>query len=181
MQRTDVNFKSSINAKIPYTPYFLIPIYYLTSQPRSTPLTSGTSSNPSTGRSKVSGISIITKPVWESQYLKDNNGNWYSDGLQHPLNDLQEIFSKEDRKAVYQYRTKDAVQSLNGHPEGGAQVNYSGCLIENVNSLANAGVQWGYSNGWESNYVTARGWKTSGGNPRMDIVGFTFHHALSPF
>lgn len=117
--------------------------------------------------------------AWESYYLKNNNGNWYSDGLQHPLNDLQEIFSKEDRKAVYQYRTKDAVQSLLGHLEGGAQVNYSGCLIENVNSLANAG-QWGYATGWENNYITARGWQTSGGNPRMDVVGFTFHHALSP-
>ena len=119
------------------------------------------------------------QPVWESQWLKDNNGNWYSDGLQHPLNDLQDIFNKDDRKAVYQYRTKDALQSLLGFSEAGAQVNYSGCLIENVNSLANAG-QWGYGNGWENNFVTARGWQTSGGNPRMDIVGFTFHHALSP-
>ncbi|MBN2174373.1 MAG: hypothetical protein JW731_09585 [Bacteroidales bacterium] len=117
--------------------------------------------------------------VWESQYHKDHNGNWYPDGLQHPLNDLQEIFNKDDRKAVYQWRTKDAVQSLLGFPEAGAQVNYSGCLIENVNSLANAS-QWGYSNGWENNYITARNWQTSGGNPRMDVVGFTFHHALSP-
>lgn len=117
--------------------------------------------------------------VWESEYLKNNNGNWYSDGQQHPLNDLMEIFNKDDRKAVYQNRTKDAVQSLLGHPEAGAQVNYSGCLIENVNSLANAG-QWGYSAGWQSNFTTARSWQTSGGNPRMDVVGFTFHHALSP-
>ncbi|MBK9357723.1 MAG: hypothetical protein IPN08_10105 [Bacteroidales bacterium] len=50
--------------------------------------------------------------VWESQYLKNNNGNWYSDGRQHPLNNLQEIFGNDDRKAVYQYRAKDAVQSL---------------------------------------------------------------------
>jgi len=117
--------------------------------------------------------------VWESQYLKNNNGNWYSDGQQHPLNDLMEIFNKDDRKAVYQFRTKDAVQSLLGFPDAGAQVNYSGCLIENINSLANAG-QWGYSPGWQNNFITARNWQTSGGNPRMDVVGFTFHHALSP-
>ncbi|MCD4736638.1 MAG: hypothetical protein K8R53_11385, partial [Bacteroidales bacterium] len=117
--------------------------------------------------------------VWESEYLKNNNGNWYSDGQQHPLNNLMEIFNKDDRKAVYQWRTKNAVQSLLGHSEAGAQVNYSGCLIENVNSLANAG-QWGYNNGWQNNFVTARGWQTSGGNPRMDVLGFTFHHALSP-
>lgn len=117
--------------------------------------------------------------VWESQWLKDNNGNWYPDGQQHPLNNLEEIFNKDDRKAVYQYRTKDAVQFLLGHSEAGAQVSYSGCLIENVNSLAQAG-QWGYSNGWQNNFITARNWQTSGGNPRMDLVGFTMHHTLSP-
>ncbi|KAF0200069.1 MAG: hypothetical protein FD170_3787 [Bacteroidetes bacterium] len=117
--------------------------------------------------------------AWESQYLKWNNGNWYSDGLQHPLNNIQEIFSNEDRKAVYQYRAKDAVQSLLGLPEAGAQVNYSGCLIENVNSLAAAN-QWGYNNGWQNNFITARGWNTSSGKPRMDITAFTMNHALSP-
>jgi hypothetical protein len=117
--------------------------------------------------------------VWESQYLKSNNGNWYSDGQQHPLNNLPDIFGNDDRKAVYQYRTKDAVQSLLNLSEAGAQVNYSGCLMENVNSLANAG-QWGYSTGWQNNFVTARNWTTSGGKPRMDVVGFTKDHALSP-
>ncbi|MCX6266631.1 MAG: hypothetical protein NTW16_04645, partial [Bacteroidetes bacterium] len=117
--------------------------------------------------------------VWESQYLKLNNGNWYSDGLQHPLNNLEEIFGNDDRKAVYQYRTKDAVQSLQHLPEAGAQVNYSGCLMENVNSLAGAG-QWGYNQGWQNNFITARGWTTSAGKPRMDVVGFTKDHALSP-
>ena len=117
--------------------------------------------------------------VWESQFLKQNNGNWYSDGKQHPENNLSEIFSNDDRKAAYQYRTKDAVQTLLGHSEAGAQVNYSGCLMENVNSLANAG-QMGYYNGWQNNYITARQWATSGGKPRMDITGFSMHHALSP-
>lgn len=117
--------------------------------------------------------------AWESQYLKWNNGNWYSDGQQHPLNNIQEIFSNDDRKAVYQYRAKDAVQSLLGLPEAGAQVNYSGCLIENVNSLANA-AQWGYAAGWQNNFITARNWITNGGKPRMDITSFTKDHALSP-
>lgn len=117
--------------------------------------------------------------VWESQYLKDNNGNWYSDGMQHPLNNLTEIFGNDDRKAVYQFRAKDAVQSLLGHPEAGAQVNYGGCLMENVNSLAQAG-QLGYYSTWNQEFQTARNWQTSGGNPRMDLTGFTMHHALSP-
>lgn len=117
--------------------------------------------------------------AWESQYWKWNNGNWYPDGLQHPLNNIQEIFSNDDRKAVYQYRTKDAVQSLLHLPEAGAQVNYSGCLMENVNSLSGAG-QWGYYSGWQGSFVTARGWTTSAGKPRMDITGFSKDHALSP-
>lgn len=117
--------------------------------------------------------------AWESQYLKWNNGNWYSDGLQHPLNNIQEIFSNDDRKAVYQYRAKDAVQSLLSLPEAGSQVNYSGCLMENVNSLSEAG-QWGYYAGWQNSFITARGWSTSAGKPRMDIVGFSKDHALSP-
>jgi len=117
--------------------------------------------------------------VQESQALKTSGGNVYPDNLAHPLNDLQQIFSKPDRVAVYQYRTKDAVQSLLSHPNGGAQVNYSGCLIENINSLASNN-QWGYSTNWNNNFSTARGWTTSNGKPRMDITGFTFHHALSP-
>lgn len=80
---------------------------------------------------------------------------------------------------MYQYRPKDAVSNISGHAEAGAQVNYSGCLIENVNSLANAG-QWGYSSDWANHFITARSWQTSGGKPRMDLTGFTFHHALSP-
>jgi len=117
--------------------------------------------------------------VYESQYLKWNNGNWYVDGVQHPTNNLEDIFNKDDRKAVYQYRAKDAVSSLSGYAEGGAQVNYGGCLMENIDGLAQAG-QWGYYSGWNNEFKTARSWQTSGGNPRMDITGFTMHHALSP-
>ncbi len=119
--------------------------------------------------------------VFESFNLKQSGDSWnlYSDGLSHPLNNLQEIFGKYDRVKAYQYGPKNSVQTLLGLPNGGAQVNYSGCLIENVNSLANAGA-WGYYQGWENEFVQARDWKTSGGQPRMDLTGFTFHHALAP-
>lgn len=117
--------------------------------------------------------------VWESHSLKTSGGNLYSDGLNHPLNDLFDIFSKADRVAAYQFRPKDAVSSLLSYPKAGAQVCYSGALIENINSLGNAN-QWGYSPTWKNNFITARNWSTSGGKPRMDIVAFTFHHALSP-
>ena len=117
--------------------------------------------------------------AWESQYWKDHNGNWYADGQQHPSNNLQDIFGLDDRKAAYQYRPRDAVQTLLGLPEAGAQVCYSGCLMQNVNSLADAGA-WGYYSGWQNSFIEARNWTTSGGYPRMDIVGFSMHHALSP-
>ncbi len=117
--------------------------------------------------------------VKQSQDIKNSGGNQYGTGQSHPLNNLQAIFGKDDRVNAYQYSPKDAVQSVLSYPDAGAQVNYSGCLIENVNSLANAG-QWGYAKGWRNNFITARKWKTSGGKPRMDIMGFTYDHALSP-
>ncbi|WP_405207856.1 starch-binding protein [Aquimarina sp. LLG6339-5] len=119
--------------------------------------------------------------VLESHNLKTSGDSWniYDDGISHPLNNLEEIFGKYDRVKAYQYGPKNSVQTLLGLPNGGAQVNYSGCLIENVNSLGDAGV-WGYSQGWENNFIEAKNWKTSGGQPRMDLTGFTFHHALAP-
>ncbi|MBS3742447.1 MAG: hypothetical protein KGY74_10035, partial [Candidatus Cloacimonetes bacterium] len=123
--------------------------------------------------------SLRYQKCWESYWLKQNNGNWYDDGLQHPLSDLQDIFGKSDRVAAYQYRPKNSVQTLLGLPDAGAQVNYSGCLMENVNSLA-AENAWGYNPNWQDDFIDARNWQTSGGNPRMDITAFSFHHALAP-
>ncbi|MBN1765219.1 MAG: hypothetical protein JW860_08185 [Sedimentisphaerales bacterium] len=112
--------------------------------------------------------------AYESIQLK--NG-----GATHPENNLEEIFGKADRVAVYQYRASDAVSSISGYPDGGAQLNYSGCLIENVKSLADFGWNGGtYSPTWNNSYSTARGWTTSGGKPRLDIVAFSFHHVIAP-
>lgn len=117
--------------------------------------------------------------VWESYQLKQNGGNIYSDGLAHPLNNLQEIFSKPDRVNVYQWEARNAIASIMSHPEAGAQVNYGGCLIENIQSLSDAGA-WGYVNNWNSWVIEAQNWQTSGGFPRMDVTGFSWHHVLSP-
>ncbi|MCA9546407.1 MAG: hypothetical protein KC613_18505, partial [Myxococcales bacterium] len=100
-------------------------------------------------------------------------------GAAHPQNDLEEIFSKADRVAVYQGRVRDAVDGLRGLADAGAQVSYSGGLIENIQSLGGAG-ELGYGGGWADGLRTARGWTTSGGHPRVDVVQFPFHHALSP-
>jgi hypothetical protein len=99
-------------------------------------------------------------------------------GRAHPSDSLRTIFGVEDRIAAYQYRPKDAINTVLGQPDAGAQVNYSGALMENVNSLS--GNMTGYFNGWQSNFIQARQWQTSGGKPRMDTVNFTYHHSLAP-
>ncbi len=110
--------------------------------------------------------------AWESQLAKNA-------GRGNPQNDLFSIFSLADRVAVYQSRTRDSIQSILGKPEAGAQITYSGGLIENITSLGNAN-QWGYGPAWYGSIRQARGWTTSAGKPRADVVLFSFHHALLP-
>ncbi|MCA9244092.1 MAG: hypothetical protein KDA32_09070, partial [Phycisphaerales bacterium] len=100
-------------------------------------------------------------------------------GATHPENDLRDIFSKADRVAAYQYRPRDCVDAIRWAPEAGAQVSFSGGLIENLMSLGAVG-QLGYSSTWYSNFRQARGWTTTGGKPRIDMVLFSHHHALLP-
>lgn len=57
----------------------------------------------------------------------------------------------------------------------GAQVSFSGSLIENLNALENAGV--GFSN-WKSHWNYIKNQNTTLGNPRLDMVGFGYHHPL---
>ena len=101
-------------------------------------------------------------------------------GRAHPSPEvLSTIFGWGDRVAAYQYQPKNTIGNLLGYANAGAQVSYSGALIENVQSLAVAN-QLGYGGGWNANNQTARNWNTSGGKPRMDLVNFTYHHALAP-
>jgi hypothetical protein len=101
-------------------------------------------------------------------------------GRAHPSPEiLSQIFGLSDRVNAYQAQPKTTVGYLLGYPNAGAQVSYSGALIENVQSLAIAN-QLGYTSGWNNNFQTARGWTTSGGKPRLDLVNFTYHHALAP-
>lgn len=116
--------------------------------------------------------------VKESQDLKTSGGNNDSNGKAHPTNNLQEIFSTGDRVAAYQYAPKNAINSIRDLPESGAQITYGGSLLENVNQLAQFN-QWGYNNSWIQNIKDAKGWKTLGNFPRMEMVSFTMHHSLS--
>jgi hypothetical protein len=93
--------------------------------------------------------------------------------------DLTTVFDDADRVAAYQGEPGSVVQGLLGYPNAGAQMNMSGALMENVQSLAAAG-QLGYASGWNNEDATARAWTTSSGKPRLDIVNFTYHHAIAP-
>jgi hypothetical protein len=101
-------------------------------------------------------------------------------GRLHPSPEvLNTIFGEADRVNVYQGEIETTLNSLLSYPNAGAQVNYSGALMENVQSLAAAG-QLGYGSGWSNSFQTARSWTTSSGKPRLDLVNFTYHHAIAP-
>lgn len=117
--------------------------------------------------------------VKESQDLKLSGANNDINGLAHPTNNLEEIFGAGDRVNAYQHGTKNSIASIQDLPEAGAQITYGGSLMENVEQLAQAN-QWGYYPAWKDNIITAKGWQTSGGHPRMEVVSFTMHHSLSP-
>jgi len=116
----------------------------------------------------------------ESNRLKNNGTNMYTgSSVAHPTNNLEEIFSKADRVNAYQSSPRNAVSSIKDVTDAGAQLSISAGLMENIQSLG-AKNQWGYSASWMNPYKEAIGWKTSGGFPRLDVVGFTYDHALSP-
>lgn len=113
-----------------------------------------------------------TERAWESILRRDA-------GAVHPENNLRDIFGLPDRVAAYQYRPRDSVNAIRSAPEAGAQVSYSGGLLENIQSLGAAN-QLGYSTSFANPFREARNWTTSGGKPRLDIVLFPFHHPLMP-
>ncbi|MDA3944249.1 MAG: hypothetical protein PF694_12010 [Bacteroidetes bacterium] len=81
------------------------------------------------------------------------------------------------RNGPYTDWPKNAVQKgVNaGMDHFGAQVSFSGSLIENLNNLEQAGV--GFSN-WRNHWNTIINQTTTLGNPRIDMVGFGYHHPL---
>jgi Glycosyl hydrolase family 57 len=126
----------------------------------------------------------LQQPIYWPETSSWNNNTYQkayesmTSGGAHPENELDQIFGWADRVAAYQYRIRDAIGSIQ-QTDGGAQISYSGCLVENVESLANAS-SLGYYDGWENANREARNWLTSGGNRKLDIVIFPYHHALGP-
>ncbi len=82
-----------------------------------------------------------------------------------------------NRTGPYTNWPRNAVQKgINASfPHFGAQVSFSGSLIENLNNLQQAGV--GFNN-WKNDWNYIKNQQTSLGNPRMDMLGFGYHHPL---
>lgn len=84
------------------------------------------------------------------------------------------------RRGPYTSWPKNAVQKgINANlPHFGAQVSFSGSLIENLNVLEQSGNQ-NFQN-WKSHWNYIKNQFTSLGNPRIDLVGFGYFHPLMP-
>jgi len=95
----------------------------------------------------------------------------------HYSYNLFDIFNS--RSGPYTNWPKDAVQrgATANLPNFGAQVSFSGSLIENLNNLESGGRGFG---NWKSSWVSSRTLRTSLNNPRLDLVGFGYHHPLMP-
>src|SRR5208282_1992896 len=101
-------------------------------------------------------------------------------GRPHPTPEvLTTIFGEADRINDYQNYPNNALGSVLGFANAGAQMSFSGALIENVQSLGANG-QLGYAANWNSDNQQAQSWTTSGGKPRLDLVNFTYHHCIAP-
>ncbi|HMP73778.1 MAG TPA: carbohydrate-binding protein, partial [Kiritimatiellia bacterium] len=127
-------------------------------------------------------------PEWNSGVGQDSRVQYAHDSMRlkptqnygaawnHPHNDLQEIFGNQDRISAYQGRPRDSVSNIG--QAGGMAMSYSGSLIDNIRNLAANG--WNYGGNWNSGNTEARQWTTPSGGPRMDMVGFAYHHSLTP-
>jgi hypothetical protein len=101
--------------------------------------------------------------------------------LGHSQSDVFAIFDKDDRVGDYQWYPNDAISSMLDLPEAGAQISFAGVLTENIASLAAAGWNGGcYASDWYAPYRQARGWLTSQGTRRADLLLVGFHHAIAP-
>ncbi len=84
------------------------------------------------------------------------------------------------RRGPYTSWPKNAVQKgINANlPHFGAQVSFSGSLIENLNVLEQSGNQ-NFQN-WKSQWNYIKNQFTALGNPRIDMVGLGYFHPLMP-
>lgn len=88
--------------------------------------------------------------------------------------DLLDVFTS--RTGAYTNWPAQAIDKLidAGLP-GGAQVSFSGSLVENLNVIEQS---TGHFQNWKRNWTDYIAKKTDNGNPRIDMVGFGYYHPL---
>jgi len=86
---------------------------------------------------------------------------------------LYDIFNQ--RIGPYTTWPASAVTKGLSMPHFGAQVSFSGSLVENLNNLEPVD---GNFTGWKNSWNNIRPQTTSLGNPRLDMVGFGYFHPL---
>lgn len=88
--------------------------------------------------------------------------------------DLLDVFTS--RTGAYTNWPAQAVDKLiaAGLP-GGAQVSFSGSLVENLNVIEKS---TSHFQNWKSNWTNYISKKTAKGNPRIDMVAFGYYHPL---
>jgi len=74
----------------------------------------------------------------------------------------------------------DAVESgMNaGLQHLGTQCSLTGALIESLNNLDFHNWNGDFYGGWKARWQQGISWTTSNGNPRVELIGFPFHHSL---
>ena len=84
-----------------------------------------------------------------------------------------------DRTGPYTAWPLDAVQAAMDAGLGscGAQVSFTGSLMENLDAIEAAGA--GFS-GWHGRWTGAADWTTALGNPRIDLVTIGYYHPIFP-
>lgn len=73
---------------------------------------------------------------------------------------------------------KDAIEAGDHLAHLGAQVSFSGSLIENLNALEASGINGGMWNNWDWGSRTAQANLSNLGNHRLEMVAFGYHHPL---
>lgn len=88
--------------------------------------------------------------------------------------DLLDVFTS--RTGAYTNWPAQAVDKLiAANLPGGAQVSFSGSLVENLNVIEKS---TSHFQNWKKNWTDYIGKKTSKGNPRIDMVAFGYYHPL---
>ncbi len=112
----------------------------------------------------------LHQPIYQpgQSVVESQNSNTFS-------YNLYDIFNT--RSGPYTSWPSNAVNKMSSMSNAGAQVSFSGSLVENLNAMEASAK--GFS-GWKTSWNSMVSKKTSLGNQRLDMVAFGYNHPLMP-